>query len=83
MYASQLKRFPDDRVLYLINRLRFLQLRILEQETIHKTTMNSDVDVFVDRCRNEESAVLAIIGRQISPAAAQRNSQWRTRNDHP
>src|SRR5437016_2800328 len=44
--------------------------------------MNSDVDVFVDRRRNEESAVLAIIGRQISPSTAQGDSQWRTRNDH-
>jgi hypothetical protein len=26
--------------------------------------------------------VLAVIRRQISPAAAQRDSQWRTRNDH-
>jgi hypothetical protein len=44
--------------------------------------MNSDVNVLIDCGSYQESAVLAIVGRQISPAAAERDSQWRTRDDH-
>ena len=60
----------------------FLEMGILQQKTIHKPAMNSDVNVLVDCRGDEESAVLAIIRRQISPAAAERDSQWRTRDDH-
>src|SRR5262245_50470777 len=44
--------------------------------------MNRDVNILVDCRRDQESSVPSIIRRQISPAAAERDSQWRTRNDH-
>jgi hypothetical protein len=59
-----------------------LEMGVLQQETIYKPAMNSDVNVLVD-CRGyQESAVVAIVRRQVSPAAAERDPQWRTRDDH-
>src|SRR5436190_23714231 len=44
--------------------------------------MNSDVNVHVE-CRGyKKSAVIAIVRRQISPTPAERDSQWRTCDDH-
>jgi hypothetical protein len=45
--------------------------------------MNVDINVLVDGGGEEKAAVLAIIGRKISSAAAERDSQWRARDDHP
>ena len=83
VHADQFQRFPNDRVLDLLDRGRFLQLGVLQKKPIHETSMNVDIDMLVDRRGDEKSAVLAIIRRQIGAAAAERNSQRRTRDDHP
>ena len=69
-------------MLDFVDRGYFLEMGILQKKTIHKPAMNSDIDVFVDRGGNEEAAVLAVIRRRISSAAAKRDSQWRTRDNH-
>src|SRR6185503_7223345 len=55
---------------------------VLQQKTIYKPAMNSDVNVFIDGRGYQKSAMVMIVRRQISPAAAERDSQWRTRDDH-
>ena len=41
-----------------------------------------DVDVLVDRRRDQEAAVLAVVGRQVGAAAAERDAQRTARDDH-
>src|SRR5262249_13693936 len=82
LHAGQLQCFSDAGVLYLIDRACFLELRTLKSETLHDAPMDGHVNIRVDRRCNQESSVLAVIRRQISPAAAERDSQWRARDDH-
>ncbi len=68
--SSQLESFPDDRMLDLIDRRCFLELRILEEKTIDEAAMNVDVNILVDRRRDEKTAMARRVGRKISAAAA-------------
>src|SRR6266446_576361 len=69
-------------MLDLSDRGCFLEMRILQKKTIYETAMNVYINVLVDGRRDDKSAVLTIIGRQVSTAAAERDSQWRARDDH-
>jgi hypothetical protein len=62
-------------MLDLINRGRFLEAGVLEQKPVHEPAVDIDVDIFVDRGRNEETRMLPIVGGQVRPAAAERNAQ--------
>ena len=56
-------------MLDFINRGCFLELRILEEESLHEAAMDVDVDILVDRRRDEEATMLAIVGRKIGENA--------------
>ena len=58
-------------MLDFVDRGGFLEMGILQEKTIHEAAMNIDVNILVDRGGDEKPPVLAIIGRQISPAAAE------------
>ena len=47
------------------------------QEVVGSRTIHVDVDVLVDRGRDEEAGVLGVIARQVGPAAAERRARGR------
>jgi hypothetical protein len=49
----------------------FLKKGIFEEKLLHEALVNYDIDIFVDRGRDEKSAIFPIIGRQVSAATAQ------------
>jgi hypothetical protein len=55
---------------------------ILQEKTVHEAAMNIDVNILVDGGRDEKPAMFPIVGREISPAAAEGDSQGRARDDH-
>ena len=69
-------------MLDFLDRGCFLKKGILKEKTIHEAAMNIDINVLVDGGGNKEPAVLPIVGRQVSPASSERNSQWSARNNH-
>src|SRR5205814_9948075 len=79
---DQLQGFANDRMLDLLDRSRFLERRVFQQEAVNESAMNIDVNILVDRRGDEKPRMLAVIGGQICAAAAQRNSKWRPGDDH-
>ena len=69
-------------MLDFIDRSCFFQAGVFEQKALHESAVQSDVNVFIDRRRNQETAMLTIIRGQVCPSATERNAQWRTRDDH-
>ena len=59
-----------------------LELGILDDNLGLKGPVLRDVDIFVDRRRDEEAAVLAVIRGQVGPAAAEGDAKRRTSDDH-
>ena len=59
-----------------------LQLRVLDDQLGHEGLVDRDVDVLVDGGRDQEAAVLAVVGRQVGAAAAERDAQRAARDDH-
>ena len=80
--SDQLERFADDRMLDLVDRLHALELGIFDDQVVDEGLVQRDVDVLVDRRRDQEAAVLAVIGRQVGAAAAQRDAQRAAGDDH-
>src|SRR5436853_7685094 len=68
--SYQLQGFPNNRMLDFINRGRLLEMGILQKEPIHETAMNINVDMLVDRRRNQEPTMIAIVGRKVGATAA-------------
>ena len=66
----------------LVDRFDVLELRILQVDARRERPHDRDVDVLVDRRRDEEAAVLAVVRRQVGAAAAERDAQRATRDDH-
>jgi hypothetical protein len=63
-------------MLDLINGARFFKTRILQEKAFHEAAVDIDVDVFVDRGRDEKSRVLPVIGWQVGASASQGNPKW-------
>ena len=63
-------------MLDIVDGCRFFEAGILKQESFYKPPMNINVDILVDRCRNQEPGMLAVVGWQVGAAAAQRDSKW-------
>src|SRR3989442_1064970 len=58
------------------------QLRILEEDALDERPHDRDVDVIVDRGGNQEAAVMPVVRGQVGPAAAERDPQRASRDDH-
>ena len=56
-------------------RVHHLHLRVLEDDLLGEGLVQRDVDVLVDGRRDHEAGVLAVVGRQVGPAAAQGDPQ--------
>jgi len=82
VHADHRKGFADDRM-FQPGRVRHaFQLRILHDQIRHERVVQGDIDVFVNGRRDEKSAELFVIRRQIRAAAAERDAKRRTRDDH-
>ena len=69
-------------MLQVIDRADALQLGIFHDQIIDEGLMHRDVDVFVDRRRDQKAALLAIVGGQVGAAAAERDPKGRAHDDH-
>ena len=79
---DQLERLAHDRMLELVDRADALELGIFHDQIVDEGLMHRDVDVLVDRRRDQEAALLAIVGRQVGAAAAERDAKRRAHDDH-
>jgi hypothetical protein len=66
----------------LVDGGRLFDMGILQKESLHKTRMDVDVDIFVYRTGNQEAAVFARVRWKIGAPSAQRDTQRRSRNNH-
>src|SRR6476660_6506411 len=74
MNPCQLQRFSDNRMFDLSYCRRFLEMRILQEKTLHETAMNIDINVLVNRGGNDETPVLPVVFMLISAATTERNA---------
>ncbi len=75
-------RFANDRMFQRIDRRDAFQFRIPHQHLVGKTVMQRDVDVFVDRGRDQFAFVFAIVRGKIRSAAAKRDTKRATHDYH-
>ena len=76
------QRLAQDRVADLARVVDLLELRVLEPVAALEDRVREHVDVLVDRPADQEAAVLAVVGGQVGPAAAERDAQRRAAEDH-
>ena len=76
------QHLAQDRVADLARVVDLLELRVLEPVAALEHGVREHVDVLVDRPADEEAAVLAVVGRQVGAAAAERDAQRRAAKDH-
>ena len=69
------QRLAQDRVLDLGDLVDLLGLGVLHPVAALEDRVGQHVDVLVDRPGDEEAAVLAVVGRQVGAAAAERDAQ--------
>ena len=69
-------------MLDLVERIHFFELGVFEQIAVDEAAMDGDVDVLVDRRRDDEPAVLAVVRRQVGAAPSQGNPQRASGDDH-
>ena len=75
------QRLAQDRVADLARVVDLLELRVLQPVAALEDRVREHVDVLVDRPADEEAAVLAVVGRQVGAAAAERDAQRRAAED--
>ena len=75
------QRLAQDRVADLARVVDLLELRVLQPVAALEDRVREHVDVLVDRPADQEAAVLAVVGRQVGPAAAERDAQRRAAED--
>ncbi len=80
--AGQSQGLADQRMLHLVDGRDPLHARVLEDQLLDERLVQRDVDVLVDGGGDDEPVVLAIVRRQIRPAAAQGDSEGTARDDH-
>ena len=68
---SERERLADDRMLQLRRVRHALQFRIFHDQIRHERFVQRDIDVFVNRRRDEKAAEFFVIRRQIRAAAAE------------
>ena len=72
--TNHLERFSYDRMLQLVDGLDPFEGRILDDKLVDEGLMHGDVDILVDRRRDEESGFMTVVGRKISAAATERDA---------
>ena len=80
--GKQPQRLADDAVLDLVDRIDVLDLGIFQIDAGLERLDHADIDVFVDRRRDQKSLMLAVIGGEIGAAAAEADAQGRSHDDH-
>jgi hypothetical protein len=76
------QRLADDPVTHRIDRLDMLDLGIFEVDARRERLDDRDVDVLVDRRRDEEPLMFAVVRRQVGSATAERDAQRAPHDDH-
>ena len=76
------QRLANEPVLHVIDPLDVLELRVLQEDARREGPHHGDVDVLVDRRRDQEPAVVLVVGRQVGAAAAKRDPQRTAGDDH-
>ena len=69
-------------MLDFIDGVDVLEVRIFEIDARRERPHHVDVDVLVDGSRDQEAAVLPVVGGQIGAAAAETDAKRATRGDH-
>ena len=64
------QRLAQDRVADVARVVHLLELRVLQAEALLEHRVGEHVDVLVDRPRDQEAAVRAVVGGQVGAAAA-------------
>jgi hypothetical protein len=80
--VHQAQGFAHDGVLHFVHRMRQLHLRVLDEQLLREGLVQRDVDVLIDGRRDDETGVVAVIGRQVRAAAAERNAERTAGDDH-
>src|SRR5262249_38667908 len=78
----QCQRLADNRMAYLADLGDVLEGRVLEVNPGAEGTGNGDIHVLVDRGRDHEALVAAVVGGQIGAASAERDPQRAAYDDH-
>src|SRR5690242_6885984 len=79
---DQLQGFANDRMLDFVRPGYRFHLGIFQDDSFGEALVQRDVNVFIDGGGNYKSRVLAVIRRQVSAAAAERNAQRTAGNNH-
>ena len=82
VHLQKRARFTHDRMLQPARVLHTLKPRVFHDEVVHEGFVERDIDILVDRRGDEEPAMLLVVGREIRAAAAERDPEWRARDDH-
>src|SRR6185437_7307505 len=75
---KQPQRLAHDAVLDLVDRIDVLDRRIFQIDARLERLYHTDIDVFVDRGRDQKSLMLTIIGGEVGAAAAEADTQGRS-----
>ena len=75
VHAEQRERLPEDGMLHVRRAWHAFQFRILQDQVRHERVVHRDIDVFVNRRRDQETAEFFVIRRQVRAAAAQRDAK--------
>ena len=75
------KHLTDETVLDLRDILGLLRFRVLEEVAGQETLVDRDVDVLIDGRRDDETAVLRVVGGQVRAAAADGDTQGSASDD--
>ena len=73
--GEQSQRFAHDPVLDFVERIDVLDLGIFQIDARLERLDDADIDIFVDRRRDQESLMFTIIGGEIGAAAAEADAQ--------
>ena len=79
---AQLQCLADDGMSNLFGRFNPLKLRVFEDEIVVENIVHRDIDIPVDRSRDEKPFMFAIIGWEIGPAPAQADPQRAAHDNH-
>jgi hypothetical protein len=80
--AYQAQGLAKQPVLDLVDGLDALEAGILEDKQALKGAMQGNVNVLIDRGRDQKPGMLGIIRRQVGSAPAQGNPKGRSRDNH-
>jgi hypothetical protein len=80
--GKQFERLADDAVPDLIDGIDMLDLGIFQVDARLERPDQADIDVFVDRGRDQEALMVAVIGGEVGAAAAQADTQGGSHDNH-